>query len=75
MVFGKGSKIADLKLIRKIQGNLLYETWEVLRQEKDANRPYFAHIFKYKLTGTFPITNDDLKLFCLRINSFNLEMV
>lgn len=46
-----------------------------MRQEADANRPYFAHIFKYKLAGLFPVINVDLKYFCLRINSFNLEMV
>lgn len=46
-----------------------------MRQESDANRPYFAHIFKYTLGGNFPITKDDLKYFCLRINLFNVEMV
>merc|ERR1712032_780375 len=55
-------------------GNLLYETWEVMRQEKDSNRPYFAHIFKYSTAGMFPINFVDLKYFCLRVNAFNLEM-
>lgn len=48
---------------------------EVLRQEKDARRPYIAHIFKYTLSDKFPLQNADLKLFCLRINDFNIEMV
>ena len=48
---------------------------EVLRQEKDARRPYIAHIFKYNLNDKFPLHNADLKLFCLRINDFNIEMV
>ena len=48
---------------------------EVLRQEKDANRPYFAHIFKYNLAGKFPVLGVDLKFFCLKVNDFNLEMV
>merc|ERR1711957_384706 len=74
LIFGKGLKIADLKLVSKIQSNILYETWEVLRQEKDANRPFIAHIFKYNLAGKFPVIGVDLKYFCLRVNAFNLEM-
>ena len=56
-------------------GNNKFNLREVLKQEKDGRRPYFAHIFKYSLNDKFPLQNSDLKLFCLRINDFNIEMV
>jgi len=56
-------------------GILLLNLREVLRQEKDARRPYIAHIFKYRLSEKFPLQAEDLKLFCLRINDFNIDMV
>lgn len=63
--FQYGSKIGDMVLEKKIYACNLYETWEVKIFEKDHFSPYTAHIFKYSLTGMFPLHQKELDAFCL----------
>jgi hypothetical protein len=73
--FAAGSKIADLTLLSKVHSTLLYETWNVLKQEKFVMKPYLAHIYKYTLGSTFPMKSDDLDHFCQKIESYNKNML
>jgi hypothetical protein len=69
--FSPGNFIADMVLKKKIHSTLLYETWEVLKQEEYVRKPLLAHIFKYNLGSQFPLKPDDLNLFCEKILSYN----
>ena len=55
-------------------GTQLYNIREVIRQEGKGSKPYVAHIFKYSLTGQFPIKPEDLRFFCLKALQYNSKM-
>lgn len=58
-------------LQKKIHSTILYETWEVLKQEEYVRKPLIAHIFKYNLGAQFPMKPNDLSLFCQKILEYN----
>jgi hypothetical protein len=64
----------DLVLVSRIHSTLLYETWEVLKQEDFGRKPLLAHIFKYTLSSQFPLKSDDLNMFCQNILTYNEKM-
>jgi len=66
--------VEDLVLISKIHSTLLYETWEVLKQEAFGKKPYLAHIFRYTLSNQFPLKKDNLEQFCEKIVEYNNKM-
>jgi hypothetical protein len=63
--------IADMVLQKKIHSTILYETWEVLKQEEFVRKPLIAHIFKYNLGAQFPMKPEDLSFFCQKILEYN----
>jgi hypothetical protein len=60
--------------VSRIYSNLLYETWEVLKQEEFSRKPFIAHIFKFNLGSQFPLKPDDLTYFCQKIITYNNHM-
>lgn len=73
--FAKGASLTkDVKLVKKVYSTNIFETWEVVKFEKDHYKPYVAHIFKYSLTGMFPLKREDLEAWCLGIHKINKNM-